>query len=414
MIAGPELICLAGLHDVIFDIGIVFKDSFVATRPKVFQMHVVVELGIFKSLTLLPLSDEPLRVQTYQLIRSLEIMFLDQGLNEVSGHATFFLKCINTTASIHPQDAFSVSSNIKLSIKAMVDPFFIHNLDSPSAYLPTISIGTVNSSVPNVHSSVVHVVLGFTCSPGHRIRTPMPSELLKLLRLQLGDLSVAEIRCEVCVSIYYDATKCVSLRWSQLPTLVQSGQDIDVDGIHIVDETLEIVNNVHAIMMTVALIQNNNFSSQSNCSSVILHGFSTKCKIVRVVFDQSPGDHKWLIQLQSTYEPKDVLAKVLLPENGKVTALDWGPSIQNVVPDRLSFAGHSSITLSGIFPNSIGGFFSGNANVSLLRNHSCVFSSLQRSGNVNIVVPCRPGNMERAASTTRCCTDDEPCSHDGT
>ncbi len=389
--AGAELICREGLHKVIFDVGSIFRDSFSLTRLSVFHMNISVQPGLFTQLVLLPFPSK-VSVKTYELIKSLEVLFIDDGLNEVSGEATLSLTCINKLASIFPSDSFRVSSNVSTSIKAIIPPFFIYKEDwLPSGTLPAIIVGTANSSVPNVFSTVAHVELESTCSPGYRIRTPPLQDLLQLLRSDLGNLSVSRISCEVCNSVYYDAPQCITLRWNDLPTLVQSGLDINVDGVNIIDETSEIFRNVGEIIMTASMIGQKNSTSNSKCSAVFVKGVSKGCKIAAATYDQIPSrDHKWLFEFSTKNEPDIVLTSFLMPQNGNITALDWGSFIEKAVPDRMSFAGNSIITLTGVFPNVTGSYVLGNTSVPVLRNHTCVFTSSQRLlGNTSIVVPAK-------------------------
>ena len=92
LVAGPERLCQAGINDVFFDIGTLSATgTFSAAVLSSFQMNFTVVSGPFQSFMLVfdnLVFPTNFSVQSYQLIQTLEIMFLDSGLNEVSGNAS--------------------------------------------------------------------------------------------------------------------------------------------------------------------------------------------------------------------------------------------------------------------------------------------------------------------------------------
>ena len=99
--ASPEFLCRAGTNDVFFDIGTVAGGSFTETFPNAFQMSVPVLPGDFTSFMLVAFA-RSFAAQTYTLIDSLEAMFLDSVLNEVSRNARMSLSCTSGSVSIYP------------------------------------------------------------------------------------------------------------------------------------------------------------------------------------------------------------------------------------------------------------------------------------------------------------------------
>ena len=388
--AGPEFLCRAGTNDIFFDIGTVANNLFAETFLSVFTMSVNVIPGKFESHVLVefPNSFVP---QTFTLIDSLEVMFLDSGLNEVSGNATMSLSCINRSVSIYPSESFTVTSNFPTS-KAFLPPFFLHVLDWMPTEAPfVIGITTSNASIPSHGSSAVTFQLNRTCSPGHRINIDSFVSVLEELKM---NRTKAPATCTACSapqysSWYNDATQCVTLRWPHLPHLVQSGQDVDVSGVLLLNEKSALVKPSAAIILSTSLVRENSNSNNSHlvCQAMVTNGVSQSCKISQIIYQQSPGsDYKWLLEIRA-FGTNVVLFSIRLPLDGHTTVLDFAPFVKSALPVGFSFAGGDVITLFGVFPPEVipEKLFVQKASVpALFDRDACVFTSLQATGNVTL------------------------------
>jgi hypothetical protein len=165
--AGPEFLCRVGVNDIFFDVGTYSEGSFLSTSLNAFSLSVTVVAGEFNSFLLVNF-ESSFVVQSYSLIDSLEIMFLDAGLNEVSGNATMTLLCMNSSTFLYPAASFTAVSNA--TFKAYAPAFFVYILDwMPSESPSKVRLTTANSSVPQYGANIVTLQLNRTCSPGHRL-----------------------------------------------------------------------------------------------------------------------------------------------------------------------------------------------------------------------------------------------------
>jgi hypothetical protein len=212
--AGPEFLCRAGVNDMFFDVGTYSVDSFSPTSSNAFKMSVTVIPGVFKSFVIVDVSGT-LAARSYELIHSLEIMFLDAGLNEVSGSATMALVSVNASAFVYPAQSFTISANE--TFKAYAPSFFMYATDWAPMVAPIfIRIAATNSSVPQYGSKDTAVHLNWTCAPGHRLVTSSVADffsLLKVVNQNLTDAaSGAFSKCVSCaqgtVSSIFDAQTC--------------------------------------------------------------------------------------------------------------------------------------------------------------------------------------------------------------
>jgi hypothetical protein len=396
--AGPDHLCRAGINTISFDIGIIIAGMFSATFANAFNVNVSVSPGVFQSF-LLGFNNSTSAInstsQTYQLIDTLEIMFLDVGLNVVTGNATMSLFCEFGAASIYPNNAFKIASNMESqpSVKAMVPPFFVFIQEWMTTLdFLIVGISSINSSVPKHPSSVVMLRLSASCFPGHRISAPFTAvfpSILTLNRLRVPTL------CSMCdssqqfSSFYHDASQCLTLRWPGLLKLVQSGQDVAVDGVLLMNQALVIEQSSAVFSMTASLIRARERNS-AVCSTTIANGIAKSCKISQIVYQQSPGsDYKWLFTLHPINDLNVTLMTVILPLDGFVTVLDFGPIVHALVPGRLSFSGEPLLTLVGKFPLNAfaSGFHHGPSSFLDIFNDTCVFTSIQLSKKVDIVLP---------------------------
>jgi hypothetical protein len=167
IIAGPEYLCRTGVNDVIFDVGTYDANSFLPTVSNAFTLSVTVMPGEFKYF--LPMNFAgSFVVQSYALIDSLEILFLDSGLNEVSGNATMSLMSVNASAVVYPAVSFSLVSN--MTSKAYVRAFYLYVTDwLPSETPLKIGLIATNSSVMQYGSSILTLMLNHSCSPGYHV-----------------------------------------------------------------------------------------------------------------------------------------------------------------------------------------------------------------------------------------------------
>jgi hypothetical protein len=215
IIAGPEFLCRAGVNDIIFDVGTYAADFFSPTESSAFTMSVTVTPGSFKHFLLVNF-DSSFVAQSFRLIDSLEIMFIDDGLNEVSGNATMSLVCINASVHVHPAKPFTVFSNA--SVKAYVPAFFLYvNYWIPSESPLNIALTTTNSTALQYRSNVVTAYLNRSCSPGHRFLLTSFNDLYTQLTLEKQNFNVSTsgmfpLRCTRCpngtFSSHFDAQTC--------------------------------------------------------------------------------------------------------------------------------------------------------------------------------------------------------------
>jgi hypothetical protein len=382
---GPEFLCRTGANDVYFDIGTVSEGLFKATFPNAFQMNVTVLPGDFRSFMPVPFPSAFV-VQSYTLIDSLEIIFLDSGLNEVIGNASMSLVCSNKSAVVYPSEMFAVKSTA--TVKAIVPPFFVHVLEWTPADFPfdvRIAMLRSNGSVPQHGPASVALKLRPTCFPGNRIESlPFPD----LLNASLANSAVKCIPCLPFFSTWhYDAARCLTLRWPEAPHVVQSGLDVVVSGVSLRDE-LALVIPYSDIFLTTTMVRGSTRRNQTSCRSRVINGVSQSCTIQRVVYQESPGlDYKWMLELfaANTNVP---LFTLLLPTDKSVAVLDFAPVVDSVVPSSLSFIGGQTITLVGRFPQNMlpERVFAQNVSLPALFSDRCIFVSKREKGNVTLTV----------------------------
>ena len=96
--AGANRVCSAGLNDIIFDVGIYDSSgAFITIIASVSSITVHVLLGRFEFMRIM---DFPpgFTARSYQLIKNMEFLFLDSGLNEVPGNAPLRLEVAAATS----------------------------------------------------------------------------------------------------------------------------------------------------------------------------------------------------------------------------------------------------------------------------------------------------------------------------
>ena len=209
IIAGAEFLCRAGANDIFFDIGSFFANSFSITVANVFSMSVSVFPGHFKSFVLVNTGDNFVH-RSFSLIQTLEIVFLDVGLNEVTGNATMSLTCINTSVFLYPAIPFTAISNI--TAKAIVPPFFLYVMNwAPSQTLLKIALTTANSTVYPHGTNVVTLQLNRSCHTGRYFAIHSYAHLYALL---IANIDSAEFvsNCINCpngtISDAFDTQTC--------------------------------------------------------------------------------------------------------------------------------------------------------------------------------------------------------------
>jgi hypothetical protein len=215
ILAGPEFLCRAGENDIFFDVGTYSADLFSPTVSNAYTMSVTVIPGVFEYFFLINF-DGNFIVQSYSLIDFLEIVFLDAGLNEVSGNVTMSLGCTNSSAFVYPVQSFSVAANA--SLKTYLPPFFLYVLDwIPSETPFRIGLNPINSSILQYGASIVTLYLNQSCFPGYRMTissfTDMYSQLKSnkaaLNGFAFGAHSSTCVKCpNGTISNRFDALSC--------------------------------------------------------------------------------------------------------------------------------------------------------------------------------------------------------------
>ena len=212
IIAGPEFLCRAGVNDIFFDVGTYAADVFSPTVSNAFTMSVAVSPGQFKFCSLVNF-DGTFIAQSYSLINSMEIMFLDAGLNEVSGNATMSVASINASVFVYPTQSFTIVSNA--SFKTFLPPFFAYVADwIPSETPLQIGLTTVNSTLLQYGTNIVTLLLNRRCETGHRYVLSSYAELYSALKLNMNASASAAppAQCVKCIngtiSNRFDAQTC--------------------------------------------------------------------------------------------------------------------------------------------------------------------------------------------------------------
>jgi hypothetical protein len=215
IIAGPEFLCRAGVNDIFFDVGTYAADVFSPTVSNAFTMSAAVSPGQFKFCSLVNF-DGTFIAQSYSLINSMEIMFLDAGLNEVSGNATMSVASINASVFVYPSQPFTIVSNA--SFKTFLPPFFAYVADwIPSETPLQIGLTTVNSTLLQYGTNIVTLLLNRSCETGHRYDLSSYAELYSALKLNMGGMNASAsaappAQCVKCIngtiSNRFDAQKC--------------------------------------------------------------------------------------------------------------------------------------------------------------------------------------------------------------
>jgi hypothetical protein len=402
LVAGPERICQTGINDIFFDIGTLSgTGTFSATVLSSFQMNFTVVSGPFQSFMLVfddSMFPTNFTVKSYQLIQTLEIMFLDAGLNEVSGNSSITLRRVSGEAELYPNEEFTTASNTiaRPPVKAMVPPFFLFMLaGNPTAGPVVVKISSGNSSIPKHPSSVVSVNLYPMCLPGYHT-IPIAHSIL-LLSLKTNRMESSSL-CSICdrsrqfSSWYYDAPRCMTMAWPDLPRVVQSGRDIDLKGSVLLNDESAIFQNSESILITVSLVRGFSGRSPYFCNTTLENGLTKPCKIKQIAYQQRPdNDYTWSLQLKSATDVNVTLMSITLPVDGGVTVLDFAPVVGSASPSNLSFAGGSFVTLTGVFPlgaTSNNGFHM-NSSVPVIANDTCLLKSNQMAGLASIVVPAK-------------------------
>ena len=120
----PSL-CAAGENEILYDIGEMDGQGtfFVSFLNFELKTTVTVIPGIFETFTLNEVHQ--LQARSYFLIRDVQILFLDSGLNFVSGNASMTLSSLNASVHVYPSAPFHVFSNVSVSDVAKLPPFYI-------------------------------------------------------------------------------------------------------------------------------------------------------------------------------------------------------------------------------------------------------------------------------------------------
>jgi hypothetical protein len=214
--AGPEFVCRAGINDIFFDVGSFAADQFSPMVLNAFTTSVSVIPGEFKYFSLVDF-EGTFFAQSFRLIDSLEIMFIDAGLNEVNGNATMSLVCINSSSFVFPAKPFTTFS--KASHKSYAPPFFVYVEDWVPSDTPfKIGLTMTNSTVSHYGRNTAFLYLNHSCSPGYRF-THSYDDLYTQSTSQKGNTNFSDVRthfhfCAKCangtISNRFDAQTCRS------------------------------------------------------------------------------------------------------------------------------------------------------------------------------------------------------------
>jgi hypothetical protein len=167
IVAGPDFLCRAGVNDIYFDIGAYTADLFSPIVLNAYTTTLSVISGEFKYFSLVNFEGHFI-ARSFTLIDSLEIVFIDAGMNEVSGRASMSLVCINSSAFVFPAQTFTAVTHG--SRKSFVPPFFLYvNNWIPSETQFKISLTTANNSILPYGQNTASLHLNHSCSPGHHL-----------------------------------------------------------------------------------------------------------------------------------------------------------------------------------------------------------------------------------------------------
>ncbi len=371
---GPEFLCRSGHNDIFYDIGTVIGGAFVATFPSAFRTSVEVIPGHFQTFMLVPFSNA-FSTRTYTLIDSLEVVFLDLGLNEVSGNATLTL-ATNGTVSMYPAKPCMVVATF--GSKAYILPFFLFVSDWLPSQVPLlIGITAMKSSIPQYGSNILILWLHPTCSPGSFV-APSLDALLAQPNIN------HTMRCEVCKfpfynSSFFDATQCFTLRWTfpDLPMIVTSGKPLTIANITVVNEAGMIISNTKGWKVNVSLVRAIHSAVSSGIEVEIENGTTRSRTLGAPMYADKPAiDYSWRLRVH--VHSVDAVLTLMLPSNNNVRVLDVAPFVYKAVPESLSFAGSSVITLTAGFVSTVPtskSAFAANLDLPSLRNDTCLFIS---------------------------------------
>jgi hypothetical protein len=380
--ASPPLLCTAGDNDILYDIGDVIGDAFVPTFEFELKTTVTVIPGPFETFSLKLASQ--LQSKSYSLVQDLEILFLDRGLNTVSGRARMLLQPSNASVRVYPSAYFDVVSNVSAPSLAKLPPFYVSISDwnaNPATSDTLIHISVVGS-INKSSSSDIALSVSPTCPAGSRLRFPYGNNSLDGVYDAL--LALRNVTCTPCTRPEYDSwlldsPNCVTLQYTSAPALVHSGRTLAI--IEVTALTDEGSVAVHASSWSVLVMLRRPGSSVTavNCSVVLQQGRSIATTVVPAYTDRPDSNYAWFLQLFPYNTSRSPVLNISLAQ--AVTVLDFSPAALQIAPSTLPYAGLVSITITGMFPLgfSARAFFVGGV-MPAVRNDSCVFTSSQPYG----------------------------------
>jgi hypothetical protein len=304
-----------------------------------------------------------------------QVVFLDSGLNEVSGNATMTL-VTNATVSLHPASPLLVVATS--GSKAFVGPFFLYVFNWLPSQMPLlVAISARVSSIPQYGPNILTLWLRPTCQPGSFV-TPSLADLLAQPKIN------PVMSCVVCKAPFYnssffDAAQCFTLRWDfhDVPMIVTSGKPLTIANITAVNEAGLTISNTTEWKIQLSLVRSIHSSVHSSIELELENGITRWTTLAAPMYSDKPAvDYSWRLRVHvNSIEP---VLTLMLPSNNNVRVLDVAPFVYKVAPEFLSFAGSSAITLRAGFDPTVPTAkhsFAVDAELPSVRNDSCLFVS---------------------------------------
>jgi hypothetical protein len=378
----PPQLCTAGENDVFYAVGEMIGDDFVPTYSFVLATTVTVLPGLFESFTL----DAPsiLLSKSYTLIRDLEVVFRDKGMNIVNGNAVLMLRSTNANFPVQPSSAFSIFSNG--TTKAILPPFFLSNPGGYAEHPRSPVLVSVFGNVPNSSLNFISVNLAATCSRGSRLSFYSGNSNPEVIYQAL--LGGHNVSCSSCArpqfnSWLLDAPDCLTLKYTDAPLVLHSGVSLNIHGIAVMTDTGSIASYANNWTVDVQLRRAGSAGSSVNAVVMLRGGQSLPIITTPSYTDEPASNYAWVLDLVVGQSGSDPVYTFSSPPY--VTVLDFSPALLRITPSILSHDGHASITVMGTFPSAVvqQASFSG-TRLPSLRSNSCFFKSPSSSRTMTL------------------------------
>jgi hypothetical protein len=378
----PPQLCTAGENDIFYAVGEMVGDSFVPSFNFELQTTVTVIPGLFETFAVN--SPSPIYAQSYTLIKDVTIYFRDKGWNVVNGNARLSLQPTNSNVQVYPSHAFDVSSNGTAS--SNLPHFFVSATSrnfSVSGLLVHISIvGNLNSSSSNI------VVINMTavCLAGSRLSFPLGNSSLVFVYQAL--LAGQSVQCAYCAKPLYDswlldAPDCLTLNYAAAPVIVHSGKALKIENVTAMTDSGHVAAYATGWTVTMKLQRTGSNRSAVNAAVTLQQGLSQPITTVPAYTEEPASDYVWILQLLADHGSNYHVLNIMLPH--QVSVLDFSPVSLRMAPSSLSYSGHASITVTGLFPSAASQRTSFSSTVlPALRNNSCLLKSSTSSQVINL------------------------------